>query len=467
MNTKYKIIHKINSKGKETKDIDTIVDINTGEVIRPLFKNLMGEQAYRDSGVFPIEPMTAKEYLDDSMLELMLNSPNYIAEEKLDGVRGLLYITPEWGRAFSRNITKENNYYQEFSNHLPHIRDYSFYSHNKDVDITVLDGEFFIPHFTFKEVSSALGSKWDVCIEKQMQTGLIFLNAFDIIYYKGIYLGNMKLIKRKEYLHKYLQEIQCPYIREVPYFSDIIEVDIKTSTEEQWKDIELKCPELFKVINQRNNKGLAELNKLAYYEYITYFGGEGIMLKPKEGKYYQKRGREYTKYKKHISRECVLLYFKEPTMTYEGKDIENWTYWYNSESDKLVEGNFYEDSVFSKVIRPVTKHYFMKWVGKIVCGVLATDEDIKNYEKVNKCKCPVFITPSGEQFIEVVECEGYTEELRADMTNHKINYIGRVVEIEGNEIFNKTGKLRHPRYLRFRDDKTIKDCTWYNHVNQN
>ena len=40
------------------------------------------------------------------------------------------------------------------------------------------------------------------------------------------------------------------------------------------------------------------VNKQTWYEYIVFNGGEGLMLKDPNGRYYHKRGREYTKIKK-------------------------------------------------------------------------------------------------------------------------------------------------------------------------
>ena len=476
---RFNIVYKVNKKGKTTSEIEHIIDTSTGEVLKPIFTDLVGEEQYRDSGVFPLNPMLAKEFLNEEDLNKQLDNDRYIAEEKLDGIRGLLYINESWARSFGRNLTKEHQYYQEFSNHMPLIRDYQYYADNDTHDITILDGEFFIPDTTFKEVSSCLGSKWDVAIAKQKTYGAIHLNAFDILYYKGTYIGTLPLKTRKRFLRSYLKEIDCPYINFIEGFTKTIKINdydyllgtYSKMTKSEKEGMQLKYPSLCKFILDPNSKEHPYLDKRGYFEYVVFKGGEGIMLKDSEGKYHQKRCREYTKWKKLISRECVLLYFKDPTKVYTGKDEENWMYWYHDQSDAKLEGKYYDNQTSNPMdeVIPVTKHWFMGWVGKMVLGVLATDKDIEDYARINKIptnKVPVFISSPGYKFIEVVECEGYDEELRKDMTDNELNYIGRIVEVQANEIFKKTGKLRHPRYLRFRDDKTIKDCTWYNHINQ-
>ena len=51
------------------------------------------------------------------------------------------------------------------------------------------------------------------------------------------------------------------------------------------------------------------------------------------------------------------------------------------------------------------------------------------------------------------------------MTQHKEELIGTVIEVKGNEIFNDTGRIRHPRFVRYRDDKRAEECTWETLVN--
>ena len=181
----YKIIY--NTKKKNI--IDDIIDEETGEIITPKYDNLVGTREYIKSGVFPLEPMTAKEYLDENMLNDMLTSSNYYAEEKLDGVRGLLYINSKGSRLFSRNISKHTKYYMENSDSVPHLRDFNF----KQEKLSVIDGECFIPNRTFKEVSSTLNCNWDLAIARQLEYGFIVLNTFDIIMYKDVYVAKLPL----------------------------------------------------------------------------------------------------------------------------------------------------------------------------------------------------------------------------------------------------------------------------------
>ena len=54
---------------------------------------------------------------------------------------------------------------------------------------------------------------------------------------------------------------------------------------------------------------------------------------------------------------------------------------------------------------------------------------------------------------------GLSDAQRADVTAHPLKFIGRVFEAEGKGRF-ESGALRHPSFLRWRDDKRPTECTW-------
>ena len=57
------------------------------------------------------------------------------------------------------------------------------------------------------------------------------------------------------------------------------------------------------------------------------------------------------------------------------------------------------------------------------------------------------------------QTSGLTEKMRAEITAFRGKMIGRVMEVEA-QLRLPSGKLRHPRYLRWRDDKNAKDCVF-------
>lgn len=63
-------------------------------------------------------------------------------------------------------------------------------------------------------------------------------------------------------------------------------------------------------------------------------------------------------------------------------------------------------------------------------------------------------------FIEDITVIGsMTENWRREFSENKHKYLGKVMECKGNEVFD-SGALRHPSFVRLRDDKEPKDCIW-------
>lgn len=72
---------------------------------------------------------------------------------------------------------------------------------------------------------------------------------------------------------------------------------------------------------------------------------------------------------------------------------------------------------------------------------------------------------SAGKLIEVSQCSGFTDKVRQEITKDPDSFKGRVVEVEFQERTSKEAgrrnveSLRHPRWLRWRDDKNAKECT--------
>jgi ATP-dependent DNA ligase len=467
-----------------------ILDTETGEIIEPMFDKYTCKGDYERANVRWIEPMTAKEYLNEEELEKMLTSKEYIAEVKLDGTRSLCHLGSSSSRLFSRRISKKTDWFSENTDSVPHLRGIAI----PYLDDTVIDGEMRIDGKEFKEVSSTLNCDWKKAICRQIDIGFITFHAFDIIYYRGVNVSRMSLGRRKFYLAKVVEQIKdfgCNYVVNEPYTDDKIEVNISDKMVRDYFNESISkevYPNLYATMNEGNSLTTFEefmevescapldfqatIDKRTWYEYILYNGGEGLMLKPKGGHYRQMRGREYTKWKKFITRDCILLGFTEPTRYYEesGKSL-TWDYWEDAEDDSVTVNKtltFIEAD--EEGLLPLTKFYYNDWVGNIRFGVVATKEEVKVWEKVNKQKAKLSAiqnTKDGSKMLilEVGECAGFDEEQRAKFTKNVKSYTGRVVEILANEIFKETGKLRHPRLMRFRKDKNAEQCTWEDHVN--
>lgn len=427
-------------------------------------------EAFEMSNVKGYEPMTAKELETEEQQDLAFNSPDNYEEEKFDGTRAIVQFFSQeciesgeivdeigWCRVFSRRISKKTDFYVENTDSLPQIKE----TNCPELAGTVLDGEMFINGLPFREVSSTLNCLWDKAIDRQIEKGFISFHAFDIIKYKGIDLRRMSLERRKEYLHMAVEEADNPYIEEVEYHECGKTLALDCYSEalkrcgEQWveqffddlEDNKDSYPNLYKCWN-----GDQKLTPRAYYELIVATGGEGVIIKPKSGKYLHKRGWEYSKIKKFLTRELILIDFLEPTREYAGKAPKNWAYY---------EGD-----------TPVTKHYFNKQVGNMLLGVLISVEEFNAIPKNKRglTRMPSHVCPDLKQYdishfiMEVCDCTGYSDEMRDYFTRNKTKLIGTVIEVKANEIMRDSGRLRHPRFLRQRFDKAPDECIWADHI---
>lgn len=452
-------------KGKKTI-ITNIVDKETGKIYSPKFLEYSCPEDYLKDNIIGVEPMTAKEPLNEEELEKMLTSTDYIAEEKLDGTRCTMHLLDGANRLFSRRISKKTDWYAENTDSVPHLRDFKT---PKEYYNTILDGEMRIDGREFKEVSSTLNCKYDEAILRQTELGYITFHAFDIIYFKGVYVAKMPLIKRKELLREVVKELNFEYIQEEFYTEDnvVVEIDLDLLNRYHKGELEayLSLTEAITLnIEEDYEPFHIEIDKRTWYEYILAKGGEGIMLKDKNGTYKHTRGREYTKWKKFDTWDVVILDYLDPTRDYTGKDADNpnakWDYWYDAEDDsRIVEGTTTMSEAEMEGLLPCTKHYAMDWIGTVKFGVEITTQELEKWEKDNPNKQPELI---GRHLV-VGECSGFDEDTREFITNNKEALKYTVIEVGANEIL-KTGKLRHPRFIRFRDDKSPEMCIWKDHI---
>lgn len=413
----------------------------------PLYTNYFYDDYIKDllrGDIQFIENMCAKEPLNEEQLQEMLTSTDYLAEEKYDGVRADLHFGDKI-RCFSRRISKKTGWYAENTDNVPHIRDLNY---PEELKGTVLDGEFRVLSGDFKDISSLMNCNFDEAILRQKENGLkaTFI-AFDILYYKGISVMKMPLHRRKDLLADVIRRLpsECD-IMQSSFTDDKMHIYI---TKDVIQGLSASYPTLLKEISELKPKPNETpfwmlASKQAWYEYILVKGGEGLMLKHKDGKYHMKRCREYTKYKKFLTRDVVISGFIEPTRVYEGKAPETWEYW---------EGD-----------TPVTKYYAKGWIGTVKYSVLITQEELEELKKKNpkeKYDCYYF---EGNLYLEIGDCGGMDEQMREYMSNNKPYLIGKVIEVGCNEVIKKTGKLRHPRFLRIRDDKVNTMCTFKDHL---
>lgn len=421
-------------------------------------------EAFKMAGIKGYEPMTAKELDTEEKQDFELGLEENILEEKFDGTRALVYFLSQkdvkdndlgFCRVFSRRISKKTGFYVENTDSVPQIR---------EIDVpslagTILDGEMFINGLPFKEVSSTLNCLWDKAVARQLEKGFISLHAFDILFYKGIDLRKMPLERRKVYLHLAVEEADSPYIEEVKYYNcgkelpiSILDFNLDESFINDLEEDKDTYPNLYECVKENRN-----LTPRAYYELIVSTGGEGLIVKPKKGQYKHKRGWEYSKIKKFLTRDLIVIGFEEPTKEYSGKEIKKWSFWEKDSDHSKVQGNYYN----LKGYTPITKYYFYNQVGVMKLGVIISDEE---YSKIPKNKKGELYDIDNNKVMLVCECGGFDDETREYFTRNRDKIIGSVVEVKANELFRDSGKMRHPRYMRMRFDKEADRCIWSDHI---
>lgn len=150
-------------------------------------------------------------------------------------------------------------------------------------------------------------------------------------------------------------------------------------------------------------------DKEEYYYKILSAGGEGIILKNLDSFYMlgERKKECWLKMKKSRTWDVVICGFSQPDQ-------------------------FSIDSTGKQIIN---KYYAKKWIGAIEFGIYRAG----------------VLEPLGKT-------SGIDEKLRKDMSENPGSYLQRVIEVEGQEL-TPDGKIRHPRFLRIRDDKGAKECT--------
>lgn len=61
---------------------------------------------------------------------------------------------------------------------------------------------------------------------------------------------------------------------------------------------------------------------------------------------------------------------------------------------------------------------------------------------------------------EVTQCSGMDDDVRLEVSKNRKKFLGRMMEIRGQEIDSNDSRVRHPRFRRWRDDITTTSCTW-------
>lgn len=184
-----------------------LVDNITGELASCDFNPIFDGWTYPDyKKVFNetkqirfLEAMSAKEFDTEEKLINHIENNLVLAEEKFDGHRALMFITDKGNRFFSKRVSKKSKWLNENSDNVPHLRDfYNLRFNDKRVNPlvgTIIDGEITLPieDCNSTKVQSVMGALPAKALQYQLDNQFVKLNAFDILYYKGLRVENLPL----------------------------------------------------------------------------------------------------------------------------------------------------------------------------------------------------------------------------------------------------------------------------------
>lgn len=199
-----------------------------------------------------IKPMLISEMQD------AFDSPDWIYETKLDGIRCIAYL--------DKNSTDLRN--KRDKKILPHLPELSNI-HYQAIEKCILDGEVFVLRngvTDFYEIQRRAIITDPFKIELSAERYPAAFTAFDIIYYKDHLVTDMPLMVRKQLLNGILSE------------SNLISIS-----------------------------RYIEHNGIALYDAAKAHGLEGIVAKKKESKYYfDKRTKDWVKCKVMSTEDCII-----------------------------------------------------------------------------------------------------------------------------------------------------------------
>lgn len=340
-------------------------------------------------------------------------SGDYIGARKVDGYYERL-IKDEDGNCFM--VARSKNVHGEATEKLawvPQIHDFMKSLPNG----TVLLSECWLPGDEgSKKITSLLGCLKDKCIARQEKGQKLHFYIFDVMAWAGEDFTKTSFIDRTEYLHLISHAYIHDYVEWAQYYEGV----------QLWDKLQFLLAE----------------------------GYEGMVIMRKDAPVYFKRtpARVSFKVKKEIA-ETLDCFFTgkatPPSKDYQGKEIENWQYWVDQDTDeRLPVGNhYYEAFMDGKRYIPVTKPYYLHYAGSLEIGLVKPAD--------GRCR----ITPDSEwvdglNIVPIGYLSGLTDEIKM---NYK-DYAGRVIEVGAMEL-NDTGGLRHAKMLGWREDKTWQECT--------
>ena len=347
-------------------------------------------------------PVKGKNFKEE--LNNMIYSGDFCLSHKKDG-NWFAIIKGEDGTLISRPRNKNvQGGYTSKIEWIPHIaKDF-----DKVPNGTILLGEIYLKNNEqSRAVTTILGCLKDKALQRQEKGEKLSFYIFDCLAYENKDISKKSLVERV----KTAKIIYNNFLKANPY----IEMATYIDKPEQMLD---------------------------YIAQVLKSGGEGVVLQRKDNIYeFGKRtARHSLKVKKELDNEidCFLTgNYKPSTWEYTGKEIENWTYWWDDKKQQKLEGKHYLAYLDGLPVFPITKGAFYGWAGAVEIGV------VKN-----------------EEIIPIGWISNVTEEIKTQIVQKDSPLIHKVCKVSAMLIEHDTHALRHARIMEWRDDISWKDCTY-------
>lgn len=365
---------------------------------------------------YQIAPMRYHNKLSESIVNAAMTNGQWIMQEKYDGSWYQLEKTID-GEVFlfGRTLSKKTGEYTEKIKNVPWLERWA-----KDSSVppgTVLIGEIYIPGKHSNDVTKIMGCLPEKAIVRQEELiEKVQYRIFDCIYYNDSELTSIGFSNRFNIAKSIVESnSSCPQVVVAKTFV----------TNSDLKDLGILCENFSEPLQELFNKG-----------------GEGAVFKHVDGVYCpDSRPTTYFKIKEHVdSLDLVCSELLEAEEVYTGKELENWPYWAkkDSQTGEVYKYDLNTMSVnLSEDFYPITKHFYYGWKNGLRLSAFNKDGECINVGRV---------------------ASGLSDANRKEMTLNPEKYLGKVVEVSCMSVNKKDKTLRHPVFIRVRDDKNPSEC---------
>lgn len=351
--------------------------------------------------------LKANELLKEQKINTHIETGNYVASLKKDG-QYHRYINYEGEiKMQTRGTSVKTGTYGEVQDKVPHLMEYLNRVVPKN---SLIIGELYRPGWTTNDVGSILRCLAPKAIARQKENPLIFY-IHDVWFYNGENL----MIKTKEERIKKLKEIQEQWIHN---YGLISQIEFAT-----YVDTVEKIKELIGYAFDNDEEGVVLTMKNA-----TVNPGAKTAWKT-------------LKIKKELQDDADVFLTgnsRLPEKYYTGKEIENWDYWMNDKTGEMLYGKHYADYINGATITAVTKNFYHQWPASLEMAVIDTETNKR---------------------ISIGWVSGLTEEIKKEYVQNPNLFVDRICRVTAMETTDDY-KLRHSKFMGFRDDINIEDCTF-------